>query len=49
MINDSWRDKLIHWIRLLGAAGKAAEYPPVNRANRMPWQRLVEDGIYRAI
>lgn len=49
VINDSWRDKLIHWIRLLGAAGKAAEYPPVNRANRMPWQRLVEDGIYRAI
>ncbi len=34
VINDSWRDELIHWIELLGAGGKAPEYMSVNTVQK---------------
>lgn len=40
VINDSWRDELIHWIKLLGADGKAPEYPAADKRIKKPWNAL---------
>ena len=49
VINDSWRDKLIYWIELLGSAGKAREYLPKDKEEKKPWQMLAADKINKAI
>ncbi|MDO4276223.1 MAG: class II fructose-bisphosphate aldolase [Eubacteriales bacterium] len=41
VINDSWRDELIQWIELLGAAGKAQEYLPSETVQK----RKINGGI----
>lgn len=34
VINDSWRDELIHWIRLLGSEGMAGKYSAANTVQK---------------
>lgn len=47
VINDSWRDELIHWIKLLGSEGKASEYPEADKRLKKPWD-LLKEGECRA-
>lgn len=47
VINDSWRDELIHWIKLLGSEGKASEYPEADKRLKKPWN-LLKEGEFRA-
>lgn len=49
VINDSWRDRLIHWIELLGSAGKAGKYSIENKEDIRPWKTLSTDKINTAI
>lgn len=37
VINDSWRDELIHWIKLLGSDGKASKYQAADERIKRPW------------
>lgn len=34
VINDSWRDELVHWIELLGSEGKAGKYSAKNTVQK---------------
>ncbi len=49
VINDSWRDELIRWIKLLGAEGKASGYGAADQRIKKPWNILGESEFEAAI